>query len=267
MSESSTVTSDTVLAEQRGGVRVLTLNRPDRLNAFNDELQERYFALLAEADDDPDVRAIVVTGAGKGFCAGADMAKLEATAGGQAPQPATAQRRDVPRGTRKPLIGAINGAAAGIGLLTTLYCDVRFTVPRAKFTTAFARRGLIAEYAMSWLLPRLVGPSHAMDLLISGRVIDGEEALRMGLVNRVVAPEELLDTAVAYGQDLADHCSPTSMAVIKQQVLDDLEAGYEESFQRSLLLAPEAFARPDLREGVDSYLEKRPPVFPPLAAG
>ena len=256
---------ETVLAEQHGAVRVLTLNRPARLNAVTDDLQQRYLELLEEADTDPDVRVIVVTGAGRGFCAGSDMDRLERIGDGWRPSTPAGHRRDFPRQVRKPIIGAINGAAAGIGLINALYCDIRFAVPSAKFTTAFVRRGLVAEYAISWLLPRVVGPSRALDLLLSGRVIDGREAFAVGLVDRLVEdPGGLLDEALSYANELCATCSPTAMATIKAQVLADLEADYETAYQRALSLMPAAFEHPDMREGVQSYLQHRPPRFTPL---
>jgi enoyl-CoA hydratase/carnithine racemase len=255
--------SDPVLAERRGAVLLLTLNRPDRLNAWNDGLEQRYFEHLDAAEADPEVRAIVLTGAGRGFCAGADMDILS---GKKDPSISGRRRpRNLPMALRKPLIGAINGAAAGLGLVEALYCDYRFCVPTAKLTTAFVRRGLIAEYGSAWLLPRLVGTSRALDLLMSGRIVLGEEAQAIGLVDQLVEPEALVEAAVAYAADLAANCSPTSMAVIKRQVMDGLDQGFEESFADSERLIVESFERPDVREGVDSYLEKRPPAFPPLA--
>src|SRR5579859_1564559 len=211
---------DLVLAEHRDSVLLLTLNRPDRLNAWTDPLEERYFALLDEAEADDSVRAVVLTGAGRGFCAGADMANL-ARIGHVTVDPAAvpprARGRERPLSFRKPLIAAINGPVAGLGLVEALYCDVRFTTPSAKFTTAFVRRGLVAEYGIAWLLPRLIGPSRALDLLMSGRVVLGEEAFAMGLADRVVPASSLVDDAVAYAADLAANCSPTSMSIMKDQ--------------------------------------------------
>jgi enoyl-CoA hydratase/carnithine racemase len=259
-------TTDTVLAERRGSVQVLTLNRPDRLNAWTEELERRYFALLDAAEDDPEVRAIVVTGAGRGFCAGADMDDLQQA--GTADLDAALKQRERPRTfpmtVRKPLIAAINGAAAGLGLVEALYCDLRFCAPEAKLTTAFSRRGLIAEYGMAWILPRLVGPSTALDLLLSARVVQGEEAQRLGLVDRVVARDAVLDEAVAYAQDLADHCSPASMATIKGQVQRDLDRPFAEAVADADRLMLESFTLPDVQEGVASYLEHRAPAFAPL---
>ena len=260
-------TGQLVLAERHGAVLLLTLNRPERLNAWTDELEDEYYALLASADADPGVRAIVVTGAGKGFCAGADMAHLAEVSTGRAGVDRPARPpRTYPLTIRKPLIAAVNGAAAGLGLIEAVYCDLRFTVPDAKFTTSFARRGLIAEYGLSWLLPRLVGTSRALDLLLSARVVLGEEALAMGLVDRVVPPADLLATTLAYAQDLAEHCSPASIAVIKDQVQRHLDVDLETAVEESGVLMREAFTRPDMAEGVTSYLEGRAPAFPPLGA-
>jgi enoyl-CoA hydratase/carnithine racemase len=172
--------TDVVLREIDQGVALLTLNRPDRLNAWTNEMHRQYFDLLDDCAARDDVRAIVVTGAGKGFCAGADMGDLQALGDGGEVEGAFDQRphthaRTIP----KPVIAAVNGACAGLGLVHALMCDLRFAANEAKFTTAFARRGLVAEHGISWLLPRLVGPSRALDLLLSARVILGEEAASM----------------------------------------------------------------------------------------
>src|SRR4051812_37380930 len=259
----ATTAQETVLAERRGAVLLLTLNRPDRLNAWTDELEDRYYGLLEEADAHPEVRAIVVTGAGRGFCAGADMELLQqiGEASGDLERPARPKARSYPLTLGTPLIAAVNGAAAGLGLVEALYCDLRFATPQAKLTTAFVRRGLIAEYGIAWLLPRLVGPSRALDLLLSGRVVLGEEAHRMGLVDHLA--DDVVEAAVAYAQDLAASSSPTSMAIIKGQVRRALEAPFADAFadaEREMLAS---FGRPDVAEGVASYLEQRAPAFPP----
>jgi enoyl-CoA hydratase/carnithine racemase len=258
--------TDTVLAERHGAVLVLTLNRPARLNAWNDALEARYYDLLEAAEDDPEVRAIVVTGAGRGFCAGADMDDLAAA--GDRDMEAILRNRPRPRTfpltVRKPLIAAINGAAAGLGLVEALYCDVRFATPEAKLTTAFARRGLIAEYGISWLLPRLIGTSAALDLLLSARIVRGEEAKALGLVDRLSPRESVLSDAVAYATELAEQCSPASMATIKAQVLADLDRSFAEAVAAADDAMVASFARPDVAEGVRSYTEQRPPAFPSL---
>lgn len=257
--------SDTVLAARRGAVLLLTLNRPDRLNAWNTELELRYHELLAEAEDDPGVRAVVVTGAGRGFCGGADLDDVAEAGAGKVPEQ-SGRPREFPLSVRKPLIAAINGAAAGLGLVEALYCDVRFATPEAKLTTSFARRGLIAEYGISWLLPRLVGTGRALDLLLSARVVTGAEAHRIGLVEYLAEPVDVVEAAVAYATDLAEHCSPTATAIIKHQVFRDAETDLGAALAEAGKLLRESFERPDVTEGVTSYLERRPPAFPPLPA-
>jgi enoyl-CoA hydratase/carnithine racemase len=259
--------SELVLAERRGPVLVLSLNRPERLNAWTDALEERYYDRLDAAEDDPEIRAIVLTGAGRGFCAGADMDDLQQGAAGADVEAALRNRRrprTFPLTIRKPLIAAINGAAAGLGLVEALYCDVRFASPEAKLTTAFVGRGLVAEYGMSWLLPRLVGYSTALDLLLSGRVVLGEEALRLRLIDRLSEPERVVDDAVAYATELATYGSPWSMATIKGQVQADLERSFSDAVAEAEELMIRSFDRPDVLEGVVSYQERRSPAFPSL---
>jgi enoyl-CoA hydratase/carnithine racemase len=263
-------TTETVLREVTGGVCVLTLNRPERMNAWTHEMEARYFDLLAEADRDPLTRVIVVTGAGRGFCPGFDMDALAAMSSGEGNGDgdggaAVLERpQTFPLTIRKPIVAAINGACAGIGLVQALMCDIRFAAAGAKFTTAFARRGLVAEHGSSWLLPRLIGPAAALDLLLSGRVFLAEEAERLGVVNRVVRRESVLGETLAYARDLAANCSPASMAAMKAQVYRDLQRGLDESLEDANRLMLESFARPDFAEGVQSFVERREPHFAPL---
>jgi enoyl-CoA hydratase/carnithine racemase len=262
--------SDVVLMERREpGIALLTLNRPERLNAWNGELAVRYFELLDEAAADPTVKVIVVTGAGRGFCAGADMDTLQGL-GNAAPGPGGS---DAAAGGRpqyhttlvpKPVIAAVNGACAGIGMVQALMCDIRFAAAGAKFTTAFARRGLIAEYGMSWVLPRLIGTARALDLLYTGRVVLAEEAAQMGLVNEVVPPEHLLDRTLEFAAELATHSSPTSMSVMKRQVYGDWDRGVVAATDDAIELMKASLRRPDFKEGVASFLEKRNPTFAPV---
>jgi enoyl-CoA hydratase/carnithine racemase len=255
--------AEVVLYETRDGVALLTLNRPDRLNAWTSAMEARYFDLLDDADQDPEVRAVVVTGAGRGFCAGADMEALQAIGGGGEPRH-SGKPQTFPLTIRKPILAAINGACAGIGLVQALMCDLRFAAAGAKFTTAFVRRGLIAEHGSSWLLPRLVGHANALDLLVSGRVVLAEEALSMGLVNRVIAPESLLETSLSYARDLATHCSPTAMAVIKRQVYGHYQTDLATAMQESNEFMRASLREPDFREGVASFVERRDPRFASL---
>lgn len=249
-----------VLSERRDSVLVLTLNRPARLNAWTRELEERYFGLLADADRDTAVRAIVVTGAGRGFCAGGDIDDLREE--GIGPEHPT---MFFPLSVRKPLVAAINGACAGVGLVQALYCDVRFAAADAKLTTSFARRGLPAEYGIAWVLPRLIGTGRANDLLLTGRVVTGEEAGQIGLVEYVTSREQVLDRAVAYAHEIATHCSPSAVADIKQQLRDSATEEFATSYERAEAALTGASERPDFAEGVASFIERRRPRFPPLS--
>ena len=261
--------TEAVLYEVREpGVALLTLNRPERLNAWNGELAARYFEYLDRAAADPAVKVIVVTGAGKGFCAGADMDTLQGIGGnpGGGAESAAGGRAQIYTTTvPKPVIAAINGACAGIGMVQALMCDIRFAAAGAKFTTAFSRRGLIAEYGISWIMPRLIGTSRSLDLLFSGRVFLAEEAVQMGLVSAVVPADQLLEYTLAYAADVAVNASPTSMAIMKQQVYADQLRGMSEASDDSIELMKASLRRPDFKEGVASFLQKRPPAFMPLA--
>jgi enoyl-CoA hydratase/carnithine racemase len=261
--------SEVVLISVEEGVALLTLNRPDRLNAWTGEMQVRYFDLLSQCAERDDVRAIVVTGAGRGFCAGADMQNLQALAGGGDGAQTTGSYDDrpitFPLSIPKPIIAGINGACAGLGFVVALMCDLRFAATGAKLTTAFSRRGLIAEHGISWMLPRLIGPARALDLLLSGRILLGEEAAEMGVVNRAVADEQLLDETMRYARTLAAESSPTSMATIKRQVYADYASELDEALAKANELMFASFARPDFAEGVQSFVERRPPRFEPLS--
>jgi enoyl-CoA hydratase/carnithine racemase len=269
------VTSDTdpVLYEVRDtGVALLTLNRPDRMNGWGGGLAAMFYQRLDDAEADHAVRAIVVTGSGRAFCAGADMGNLntignatvDAAAGTDVTTLVGSHHPHHVMTMRKPVIAAINGACAGMGLTIALVCDVRFAAEGAKFTTSFARRGLIAEYGISWILPRVVGWGVARDLLLSGRVFYADEAAKLGLVNAVVAPDELLPTAISYAEDIAANCAPNSLAVIKQQVYADSMRDVFDASDRAEKLMHESMLRPDFIEGITSFFEKRPPNFPPL---
>ena len=261
--------TDVVLREIDDGVALLTLNRPDRLNAWTGEMQVQYNDLLDDCAVRDDVRAIVVTGAGRGFCAGADMQNLQALSDGDV-QGASSTARD-PRPVShaltipKPVIAAINGPCAGLGLAHALMCDIRFAAAGAKFTTAFAHRGLIAEHGTSWMLPRLVGPARALDLLMSARVLLGAEAAEIGLVNRAVEGDGVLDVTLDYARELAHKSSPSSMARMKAQVYGSYERSLAESLDEANQLMLQSFTEPDFGEGVASFLERRPPNFQPLA--
>jgi len=251
-------------------VRTVTFARPEQRNAMTLEMFRGYYAALAEADRDPDIRAVVVTGEGDHFCSGADPAGLQVLASSTDAQRTLRDELgfapDLPLRLATPLVAAVNGGAAGLGLVHALYADVRFMAEEARLATAFSRLGLPAEYGSSWLLPRLVGLGNALDLLLSGRKVDATEALRLGLVQHVVPRAQVLQAAQAYAREIAECCSPTSLAMIKRQVLDDQESAPSASAARAVALMVEAFGRPDFVEGVASLLERRRPEFPPYAA-
>ncbi|HEY2430483.1 MAG TPA: enoyl-CoA hydratase-related protein, partial [Acidimicrobiales bacterium] len=198
---------------------------------------------------------------GSSFCPGLDTERLAATSSRGAVDFTGRLPQTYPLGIRKPMIAAINGACAGIGLMQALQCDVRFAARGARFSTAYARRGLPAEYGSSWLLPRLIGLERALDLLLSARVFEADEAKELGLLSRVCEPDTLLDDAQAYARDLAQNCSPRSMAAIRRQVYGDLSRGFSESMVHTLALMQEFAGNPDFAEGVASFVEKRAPVF------
>jgi enoyl-CoA hydratase/carnithine racemase len=265
-------------------VATITLNRPDKLNAWTAVMEQEVRAAMAEAEGDENVRVIALTGAGRGFCAGADMSLLStvATKGLDAAQRAQAVQADAGSGSgsgggsaradfqkkysyfpamSKPVIGAINGPAVGLGLVIALYCDLRFASDAARFSTAFARRGLIAEYGMAWMLPRLVGHANALDLLFSARLIDAAEALRMGLANQVFPQDVFQEKVREYAAELAANVSPRSLRVIKRQVYDAMFQPLGEAFEvaeREMLASLQC---EDFKEGVAHFVEKRAPVF------
>ena len=261
-------------------VATITLNRPDKLNAWTATMEHEVRSAVEEAGRDRQVRVIVLTGAGRGFCAGADISLL----GAVAKQGATEQVReralrnpgtDGPErvradfqkkysyflATEKPVIAAINGPAVGLGLVIALYCDLRFASDAARFSTVFARRGLIAGYGMAWMLPRIVGHANALDLLFSARTIDAAEALRMGLANHAFPREGFLDRVNEYAQDLTSNVSPRSMKVIKRQVYEAMFESLQEAFEISEHEMIASFDSEDFKEGVAHYLEKRSPDF------
>jgi len=247
------------------GIAMLTFNRPESMNGMTGNMEVAYFERLQQAQADADVRVIVVTGAGRAFCPGADLAYRAGP--DDHPLPNTTVPRTLPLDIRKPMIAAINGACAGVGLAYALQCDVRFAASTAKFTTAFSRRGLIGEYGMAWLLHDIAGRQVALDLLLSARVILGPEAETLGLVSAAVEPAELMDRVRAYGQDLATNVSPASMATIKHQIATEPSMTVHEATAHAEALMTESLAGSDVVEGVTSFLEKRPVAFEPLGSG
>lgn len=267
------MTYEDILYRVEDGVAVITLNRPDRLNAWRGEMGRDVKAAMRAASDDDAVRVIVFTGAGRGFCAGADMNTLQVIQGGSAAaRTGAGGASDFDPNARadfrmqnswfpsvpKPIIGAINGACAGLGMVYAMYTDIRFASDAAVFTTAFSKRGLIAEHGISWLLPRLIGFAAAADLLFSSRKVDAAEALALGLVTRVFPAAEFEAGVMAYAKMLANDVSPRSLREMKRELWN----GQFESLGESIAAADAdmagSFASEDFKEGVAHFLEKRP---------
>ena len=268
-----------VLIAIEDGVAVVTLNRPAQLNALTQEMSERLEQTFAEIGTNPDVRVVVIAGAGKGFCAGADMGRLQGLVADRGAGLATRRPEDpnpiydgldapdylrsrllFPMAMPQPVIAAINGACAGVGLAIAVACDIRFGSPTALFTAAFPRRGLTAEAGLAWSLPRIVGHAAASDMMLSGRRISAAEAERMGLLNAVIEDDVLAHT-LAYARDIAANCSPRSTRTIKVQ----LRLAADQDQREAVILAHDevvaSLACEDFQEGVASFVEKRPPRF------
>jgi len=259
-------------------IATITLNRPEKLNAWTMRMEAEYRHAMAECERRDDVRVIIVTGAGRGFCAGADMSLLSGLQSGslefedqsgELAQPGAGpgvpedylKPYSFPLAIGKPIIAAVNGHAMGIGLVHALYCDIRFASEGARFGTAFAQRGLIAEHGVSWILPRLIGIENALDLLYSARIVEAPEALRLGLVSRVCPGDELMLRAREYATLLATRSSPRAMGIMKRQVWDSLMSRLGPSVDIAIQEMMESFTTEDFSEGVLSFLEKRTPNF------
>jgi enoyl-CoA hydratase/carnithine racemase len=245
-------------------IAILTLNRPDRLNAWNSEMESEYFDHLARLSGTPEIRAIVVTGSGNGFCAGADFDDLVRYAESGSDGVLGPRKQTFALTVGKPVIAAINGACVGIGLVQALMCDFRFAASGAKFATGFAKLGLIAEHGMSWLLAKHVGLGHALDLLLSSRIVLADEAARLGLIHRVCDPAELLADAVSFARMLADTVSPSAMATIKSQVYEHYGLSLDEAVRRSNELMYAFLDKDDFRAGIAAMVGRRAPYFPGL---
>ncbi len=268
-----------ILFDVSDGIATITLNRPEKLNAWTGVMETEVRDAMNAASVRADVRAIILTGAGRGFCAGADMDNLQSIGDGQRSNsvgiPAAPgaiedglavtedfkQRYSYFPSVPKPIIAAVNGPCAGLGMVMALYADIRFAAEGVKFTTSFSRRGLIAEHGISWMLPRLVGLSNALDLLLSGRVVMADEALHMGLVSNVFPPETFMAEVRAYATEIVKMVSPRSVRVMKQQLYNV----QFQTLQQAIFTANEEMTRSfdseDFREGVAHFVEKRHPKF------
>ncbi len=278
-------TYEQIIYEVDDPVAVITLNRPEAMNAWTSTIDVELRDAVARAEADRSVAGIIITGAGRAWCAGADMNALDAlsSSGGRgvesdseanseqasgedehAPAEDAGEfdgRLMFPMTASKPVIAAINGAVAGMAYPLALACDIRIATPKSLFVTAFAQRGLIAEWGLSWLLPKLVGPSVALDLLMTSRRVYGEEAYRIGLANYLVPEDELMSFAREYVMNLATVSSPSSIAVMKKQVYDHYHRGLGAAEAEAFELMTGSFNRPDFAEGVRSFIEKRTPDF------
>jgi len=261
-------------------VGIVTLDRPERLNALDDPMHEALDAAFVRAFHDDDARVIVLTGAGRAFCAGADLTRLErlvaeGAAGYGIPRPgevapifagldAPAEYLTTytfPLALKKPVIAAVNGACVGVGMVLAACCDIRFAGRSAMFSAAFAQRGVVAEFGLGWMLPRLVGANAAADLLFSGRRLEAEEALRLGLVSRVEEDDALLDATLAYARAIATGASPRSTAIIKRQLQAAPVQKFGEASGEAYDLLMESLASEDFAESTLSFRERRPPRF------
>jgi len=256
-------------------VATVTLNRPDKLNAWTQKMEEEIGAAIRAAAGDDRVRAIVVTGAGKGFCAGADLSLLSEISREGSPRAEFLTDVNVNGDVRadfrkkhawllsvpKPIIAAINGPAVGLGFIVPLYCDFRFASERARFSVIFSKRGLVAEYGLAWMLPRLVGLGNAIELIYTSKMLDAQEALRIGLVSRVLPEGNFLGAVQEIAQELASTVSPRSLRVMKRQIYTGLLQNLGEAFDLATEEMKASFGTEDFKEGVAHFLEKRPPAF------
>lgn len=239
-------------------IAVVSINRPERMNTWTLDLEQQFEALLECAKADSEVRCVVFTGVGeKVFCAGMDIQSL----GGNAQtEPLPSLRFDFVRRFPKPLVAAINGSAAGVGLCLALYCDIRYVCATAKLTLPYARRGLVAEHGLAWMLPRLIGPMHAAELLLTGRAFTGEQAAQMGMC--IALPREgFMDAVMASARDIANLTSPRSTQIIKRQLWQANEQTFDEAARIANQEIDACKSTADLREGIDHFIQKRQPNF------
>ncbi len=261
------MTDEQVAYERRGALGIIRLNRPDALNALTYDMIAGIERLARAAQADPQVFALCITGQGRGFCAGIDMGVLTQHTSGDAPVRHRDKDNKRPAlfsfllDITKPVIAAVNGVGAGGGFVLAMMCDMRFMAREASLITIFSRRGLIAEHGTSWLLPRIVGLSRAMDLLWSSRKLESDEALRIGLADRVVPGDQLLDQVQQYVDQMAATVSPRSVAIMKAQLLRHLETGFDAAAVESDALMTQALVHPDAKEGAVSFVERRAPRF------
>ncbi len=268
-----------ILYDVTDWVATITLNRPDKLNAWTRHMEGEVQCALEGAAADDAVRAIVITGSGKGFCAGADMSLLSALSASSGQDGAGSPIRPADLATNeggsglyrrkhawlaeipKPIIAAIHGPAVGLGFVIPLYCDFRLAAANARFSTIFAKRGLVAEYGLAWMLPRIIGIAPALDMLMTARMVDAAEALQLGLVNKVLPEEGFLAAAQAFAREIATSVSPRSIGIMKKQVYSAQMQDFAAAYDYSLEEMAAGFSSEDFKEGVAHFIEKRAPRF------
>jgi enoyl-CoA hydratase/carnithine racemase len=256
-------------------VATITLNRPDKLNAWTQQMEQEVTSAIRAAAADGSVRVIILTGAGKGFCAGADMSLLSEISQVRSPRAEFLTDVDVAGDVRpdfgkkhawllsvpKPIIAAINGPAVGLGFIIPLYCDFRLASEKARFSVVFSKRGLVAEYGLAWILPRLVGVGNAIDLMFTSKMVDAQEALRLGLVTRVLPEENFLPAVQQFAREMAATVSPRSLRIMKRQIYTGLLQNLGEAFDLATEEMKASFGTEDFKEGVAHFLEKRAASF------
>ena len=266
LSNSST---EELLVETIGKVAVITLNRPDRLNAISTAMLDELSAKIVEANKDPDIRCIVLTGAGKGFCAGLDLIGVNEGGIGSGKGGSNRPRqlfdlRDAPINVMwnvdTPIVCAVNGAAAGYGMDLTLLCDIRIASTTAKMAAVTAKRNVVPESGGTWLLPRLIGWAKAAELYYRARVVEAEECLELGLVNTVVPPDQLMPTAMQWAEEISEN-APMAVQTTKRMMRMGLEQSYDTSVDQLMAHLAGMFNSDDFKEGVQAFIEKRKPDF------
>jgi len=262
-----TMTYKCLLFELKDGIATLTLNRPERLNALGDTLRDDLHDAILKCGENAEVRVIVITGAGKGFCSGGDVKAMNEAKEGRRERPLgekIAPNRDLTllamRDAPQPIIAAINGAAAGAGMNLALGCDIRIASTAARFSQAFVRRGLHPDWGGTYFLPRVVGMAKAAELIFTGDLIDAQEALRLGIVSQVVAPEELMSTAYQLARRIAAG-PPVAIRLAKRSLYDNAERDLKSSLERETFSQNIASETEDAREGIRAFVEKRDPKF------